>query len=77
MPKTVNLWEEFGVHIPMDRGAIVEALNTGLDGPTIDANTGWRKVEVAKCKMPRYSMSQRYTQVLQDLRHHMLFSLGI
>jgi hypothetical protein len=31
----------------MHRGATTEALNSGIDGPTIDANNGWRKVEVA------------------------------
>jgi hypothetical protein len=32
---------------------------------------------VAKGKMPRYSTRQQYTQVLQDLRHQLMFSLGI
>jgi hypothetical protein len=31
-----------------------EALNTGIDGPTINANNGWRKVEAAKGKMPHF-----------------------
>jgi hypothetical protein len=74
---TVNLWEEFGVRISMRRWATTEALDAGFDGPTIDSNNGWRKVEVAKGKMPRYSMRQRCTQVLQDLRHQLLFSLVI
>jgi hypothetical protein len=77
IPKSVNLLEEFGVRRSMRRGATTAALNAGLDGPTIDANNGWRKVEAAKGKMPRYSMRQRYTQVLQDLRHRLMFSLGI
>jgi hypothetical protein len=61
----------------MRRGATTEALNAGIDGPTIDANNDWRKVEAAKGKMPRYSMHQRYTQVFQDLKHQLMFSLGI
>jgi hypothetical protein len=77
IPLTVNLWEEFGVRRSMRRGATTEALNAGIDGPTIDANNGWRKVEAAKGKMPRYSMRQRYTQVFQDLKHQLMFSLGI
>jgi hypothetical protein len=35
----------------MRRGAIAEALSADIDGPTIDANNGWRKVEAAKGKM--------------------------
>jgi hypothetical protein len=61
----------------MRRGATTEALNAGIDGPTIDNTNGWRKVEAAKEKMPRYSMCQRYTQVFQDLKHQLMFSLGI
>jgi hypothetical protein len=76
IPKSVNLWEEFGVRKSMRRGATTSALIAGLDGPTIDANNGC-KVEAAKGKMLRYSMRQKYTQVLQDLRHQMMFSLGI
>jgi hypothetical protein len=35
----------------MRRGATMEALNTNMDGPTIDANDGWRKVEAVKGEM--------------------------
>jgi hypothetical protein len=73
----VNLWEEFGVRRPLRRGATTEALNAGLDGPTIDVNNGLQKVEASKGKMMRYYMMQRYTQVLQDLHHQLLFSLVI
>jgi hypothetical protein len=45
IPLTINLWDEFGVRRSMRRGATTEALNAGIDGPTIDANNGWRKVE--------------------------------
>jgi hypothetical protein len=76
IPLTINLWEEFGVRRSMRRGATMEALNAGIDGPTIDANNGWRKVEAEKGKMPQFSMLQRYTQVFQDLRHRLRFSLG-
>jgi hypothetical protein len=77
IPLTVNLWEEFGARRSMRRGDTKEALNAGNDGPTIDVNNSWRKVEAAKGEMPRYSMCQRYTQVFQDLKHHLMFSLGI
>jgi hypothetical protein len=77
IPLAVNLSEEFGVRMSMRRGATTEALNTGIDGPTIDANNGWRKVEAEKGKMPRYSMRQRYTQVFQDFKHQLMFYLGI
>jgi hypothetical protein len=77
IPLTINLWEEFGVSRSIRRGATTEALNAGIDGPTIDANNGWRKVEAVKGKMPRFSMQQRYTQVFQYLRHQLRFSLGI
>jgi hypothetical protein len=66
-----------GVRISMPRGATTEALNSGIDGPAIDVNNDWRKVEAAKEKMPRYSMRQRYTQVFQDLKYKLMFSLGI
>jgi hypothetical protein len=61
----------------MRRGATKEALNAGIDGPTIDANNGWGKVEAVKGKMPRFSMRQRHNQVFQDLRHQLRFSLGV
>jgi hypothetical protein len=34
----------------MRSAANTEALKAGIDGPTIDANNGWRKVESAKGK---------------------------
>jgi hypothetical protein len=77
IPVTIDLWAEFGVSISMRRGATTEALNAGIDGPTIDANNGWWKIESAKGKMPRFSMRQRYTQIFQDLKHQLKFYLGI
>jgi hypothetical protein len=56
IPLTINLWDEFGVMRSMRRGATTEALNAGIDGPTIKANNGWRKVEAAKGEMPRFLM---------------------
>jgi hypothetical protein len=76
IPLIVNLWEEFGVRRSMRRGATMEALNTDMDGPSIDANNGWRKVEAVKGEMPRYLIRQRYTQFFQDLKHPLMFSLG-
>jgi hypothetical protein len=61
----------------MRRGATTEALNAGITGPTVDDNSGWRNVKVAKGKMTRYSMHQRYIQVFQDLKHQLMFSLGV
>jgi hypothetical protein len=40
-PVSIDLWAEFGVRRSMRRGATTEALNAGIDGPTIDANNGW------------------------------------
>jgi hypothetical protein len=51
IPASMNLWEEFGVRRPSRRGATTEALSAGIDGATIDANNGWRKVEEAEGKM--------------------------
>jgi hypothetical protein len=45
----------------------MEALNADIDGPTMNTNNGWRKVEAAKGKMPRFLMRQRYTQVFKIL----------
>jgi hypothetical protein len=77
IPVTIELWAVFGVGRSMRRGATTDALNAGIDGPTIDANNGWRKIESAKGKMPRFSTRQRYTQIFQDLKHQLKFSLGI
>jgi hypothetical protein len=40
IPVTIYLGAEFGVRRSMRRGATTEALNAGIDGPTIDANNG-------------------------------------
>jgi hypothetical protein len=77
IPVTIDLWAEFRVGRSMRRGATTEALNAGIDGPTIDANNGWRKIESAKGKMPRFSTRQRYTHIFQDFKHQLKFSLGI
>jgi hypothetical protein len=77
IPLTINLWEYLGVIRSMRRGATTKALNGGIYSPTIDANNGLCKVESAKGKIPIYSMRQRYTQVFQDLKCQMIFSLGI
>jgi hypothetical protein len=69
IPLTISLGEEFGVRRSTRRRATTEALNAGIDGPTIDANNVWRNVGAAKGEMPRFSMRQRNTQVFQDLRH--------
>jgi hypothetical protein len=61
IPLTINLWDEVGVRISIRRGATKEASNAVIDGPTIEANNRWRKMEAAKEKMPRFSMRQRYT----------------
>jgi hypothetical protein len=44
IPVAIDLWAEFGVRRSMRRGATTEALNAGIDGPTVDANNGWRKI---------------------------------
>jgi hypothetical protein len=77
IPLTVNFWEEVGVRRSMRRGDTAVELNAGIDAPTIYANNGWRKVEAAKGKIPIYLMRQRYTQVFQDFKHQLMFSLGI
>jgi hypothetical protein len=41
IPLTIALWEEFAVRALIRREAMTEALNAGIDGPTIDANNGW------------------------------------
>jgi hypothetical protein len=48
IPLTINLWEECGIMRSMRRGATTDALNAGIDGPTIDSNNGWLKVEASK-----------------------------
>jgi hypothetical protein len=54
IPASVNLWGEFDVRRSMRRGAITEDPNTGIDGATIAANNGWRKVEEAKFDLYRF-----------------------
>jgi hypothetical protein len=77
IPVTIDLWAEFGVCRSMRPVATTEALNSGIDGPTINAKNGQQKIESSKGKMPRFSMRQRYTQIFQDLKHQLKFSLGI
>lgn len=74
---TIYLWAEFGVRRLMRPGATTEALNAGIDGPTIDTNTVRQKVESAKGKIPRFSMRQWYTCIFQDFKNQLNFSLGI
>jgi hypothetical protein len=40
LPLTIDLWAEFGVRRSARRGATMDALSPGIDGPTIDANNG-------------------------------------
>jgi hypothetical protein len=75
-PLTIGLWESFGVRRLMRRGATTGALNTGIDGHTVDANNGGRTLESAKGKIPRSSMRQHYTQIFQDLQHQLQFFWG-
>jgi hypothetical protein len=63
------------VHRSMWCGTTTEALNAGIDGPTIDANNLSRKVEVVKGKMPQFSMRQQSSQIF--LKHQLMVSLGI
>jgi hypothetical protein len=77
IPLTIDLWAEFGVQRSMRRGATMETLNAGINGPTIDTNNVRRKVESSKGKMSRFSMRQRYTRIFQDLKIKLKFSLGI
>jgi hypothetical protein len=77
IPSSINLWEEFGVRGSTRRGAIMEAMNVGTGGTKIDANNGCRRIEATKGKMPRYSMQQRYMQVVQDLIHQLKLSFVI
>jgi hypothetical protein len=72
IPVTIDLWAESGACRSIRHGATTEALNVGIDRTAIDANNGWRKVEPAKGKMPRFSMRQWYTLIYQ-----LKFSLGI
>jgi hypothetical protein len=53
IPRSINLADEFGVLRSMQWVSITMALNAGIDGPTIDDNNRWRKVEAAKAKMLR------------------------
>jgi hypothetical protein len=77
IPVTIGLWAEFGVQRSMWRGATTEALNAGIDRPTIEADNGWRKIESGKGNMPCFSMRQQYTRIFQDLKHQLKFSFGI
>jgi hypothetical protein len=77
IPMTIDLRGVFGCQITMRRGATTEALNVEVDASWIDANNGWRKNERAKGKMPSMSMRQLYTEMLQNLKHELKFSLAI
>jgi hypothetical protein len=77
IPMTIDLWEVVGCRRSMRRGATAEALNMEVVASWIDANNGWRKFERAKGKMPSMSMWQLYTEMLQNLKHELKFSLAI
>jgi hypothetical protein len=77
IPMTIDLWEVVGCRRSMRRGATTEALNMEVDTSWIDANNGWRTFERAKGKMPSMSMRQLYTDMLQNLKRTLKFSLAI
>jgi hypothetical protein len=77
IPMTIDLWEVVGCRRSMRRGATAETLNVEVDASWIDANNRWRKFERAKGKMPSMSMRQLYTEMLQNLKHELNFSLAI
>jgi hypothetical protein len=61
----------------MRREATTEALNMEVDTSWIDANNGWQKFERAKGMMPSMAMQQLYTEMLQNLKHELKFSVAI
>jgi hypothetical protein len=67
IPLAVNLWEEFEVRRSMRKGATKEALNSGIDGPAVDANNGWRKVEAAERKNSEISNAPKIYKSLSGL----------
>jgi hypothetical protein len=77
IPMIIVLWEVVGYQRSMRRGATAEALNMEVDASWIDANNGWRKFERAKGKMPSISMRKLYTEMLQNLKYELKFSLEI
>jgi hypothetical protein len=77
IPMSVDLWDVVGCQRSMRRGATTEALNMEVYASCIDANNCWRKVERAKWKRPSMSMRQLYTEMLQNLKHELKFSLAI
>jgi hypothetical protein len=77
IPMTIGLWEVVGCQLSTRWGATTEALNMEVDASWIDANNGWRKFERAKGKMPSMWMRQLYTEMLQNLKHELKFSLAI
>jgi hypothetical protein len=77
IPLTINLREEFGVRRSMRRWATTEAFNTGIDGPTINTNNGWRKVEVAKGKNANILHAKKVYSSVSIFEHQLRFSSSI
>jgi hypothetical protein len=77
IPMSIDFWDVVGCRRSMRRWATTEALNMEIDASWIDDNNDWRKVEQAKGKMPSMSMRQLYTEMLQNLKHELKFSLAI
>jgi hypothetical protein len=78
IPMTVDLWEVVGCRRSMKRRETTEALNMEVKASWIDANNGWRKFEREKGKMPpSMAMRQLYTEMLQNLKDELNFSLAI
>jgi hypothetical protein len=77
IPMHIDMWDFVGCRRSTRKGATTEAFNMEVDASWIDANKGWRKVERAESKMPSMSMRQLYTEMLQNLKHELNFSLAI
>lgn len=77
IPATVNVHEDYGTWRSFRRGSTTHASNQGVDTGVIKRNQRWRKVEQARGRDPSWDMMEHYTDVLQNLKGLLLYSLAM
>ena len=61
----VNIREEFSINRSFRRGSATHAQNQKNPEPVINAQNRWRKVEAAKGRRAKFSMTENYSDIEQ------------
>ena len=70
----VDVGEEYGLSRSYRRGSDSRALSERIPTDVVNLNNRWRKVEMAKGKMPIFQMSEHYADVQLLLPMFLLYS---